>query len=139
MPQTLLLSTTDRNCRPTWHKFKSQGKRVHHTCYTNRVLTFNCFEFCGRIFGQWPPIRKSPILPPTFLQFPHLYIYISLNFCCLLLWVLPHLLPSSATCIYSRYILTCTRLQGGWARLTKILVFFPLFVPCLLMYIHVRR
>ncbi len=42
-----------------------RGKRVHHTWYTNTVHTFNCFEFCGRIFGQWPPIKKSPILPPT--------------------------------------------------------------------------
>ncbi len=65
MPQTLLLSTTDRNCRPTWHKFQPQGGKeytIHstHTQYTH-------FKFCGRIFSQWAPIiRKSPIpLPAT--------------------------------------------------------------------------
>ncbi len=38
------------------------GGRVHHT-HTHILLA--PFEFCGRIFGQWHPIKKSPIPLPT--------------------------------------------------------------------------
>ncbi len=34
------------------------GKRVHHTQYTHLA---GPFEYCGRIFGQWPTVRKSLI------------------------------------------------------------------------------
>jgi hypothetical protein len=60
MPQTLLLSTTDRNCRPIWHKLQSQeGKSTPYTEHIHNTL--HTFEFCGRIFGKWPTIRKSLI------------------------------------------------------------------------------
>jgi hypothetical protein len=42
MPQTLLLSTTDRNCRPTWHKFQPQGGKeytIHSTHIRNSTYT----------------------------------------------------------------------------------------------------
>jgi hypothetical protein len=42
MLQTLLFSTTDRNCRPTWHTFQPEGRNsVHHTQYTYTVHTFS--------------------------------------------------------------------------------------------------
>jgi hypothetical protein len=49
MPQTLLLSTTDRNCRPTWHKFQPQGgKSTPYTVHIqNTPIKLALFEFCG--------------------------------------------------------------------------------------------
>jgi hypothetical protein len=72
MPQTSLLSTTDRNCRPIWHRFQPRG--VKSTPYTAHIHSTNIklapFEFCDRIFGQWPTIKKIPI------PLPHLYVYL---------------------------------------------------------------
>jgi len=76
MPQTLLISTTDRNCRPTWHKFQLQGGN-EYTIHSAHILLAP-FEFCGRIFDQWPPIRESP--QNNHLPLPRLYIHRSLVF-----------------------------------------------------------
>ncbi len=38
------------------------GVRLHHTQYTQMLAPF---EFCSRIFGHWPTIRKSPLPLPT--------------------------------------------------------------------------
>ncbi len=62
MPQTSLLPTTDANCWPIRRKFLAVGERVHRT-YTVHVYLAS-FEFCGRIFSQWPTLRKSPIPLP---------------------------------------------------------------------------
>ncbi len=72
MLQTLLLSTTGtgRNCRPTGHKFQPQEYRytIHST-----DISLAPFEFFGRIFGQWLPIRKSPI--PLYLSLIYISTY----------------------------------------------------------------
>ncbi len=59
------------NCRPTWHKFKLQGGKEYtiHSTHTQYSHLAGTFRVCGRIFGRWPPIRKSPIY--------HSLIYIS--------------------------------------------------------------
>jgi hypothetical protein len=44
-----------------------------HSTHTQYTHLAGPFEFCDRIFGQGPTIRKSPI------PFPHLYIYMSLH------------------------------------------------------------
>jgi hypothetical protein len=68
MPQTLLLSTTDRNCRPILAQISATvGKRVHHRHSTGTYILLAPFEFCGRIFGLWSTIRKSPIPLPHLL------------------------------------------------------------------------
>jgi hypothetical protein len=69
MPQTLLLSTTDRNGRPTWHKFQPQGAKLYtihstHTQYTHLAGPLLSFV-AESSWGQWPPIRKRPIPHPT--------------------------------------------------------------------------
>ncbi len=77
MPQTLLLSTTDRNCRPTWHKFQPpQGeKRVHHTQYTTTHTQYTHLAGPFRVFWQnLRPVAPKHEKPHTL---PHLYIYIS--------------------------------------------------------------
>ncbi len=49
LPQTVLLSTTNRICRPIWHKFQQQGEKsytvnsthtVHSTQYTHLAGSF---------------------------------------------------------------------------------------------------
>ncbi len=52
------------------HRGKENTIRRRCTQYTHLASPF---EFCGRIFGQWPTIKKSPIPP---LPLPHL-LYIS--------------------------------------------------------------
>jgi hypothetical protein len=51
------------------HRGKEYTICRRSTQYTHLAVPF---EFCGRIFGPWHTIRKSPI------PLPHLYIYISL-------------------------------------------------------------
>ncbi len=58
-PPTLLLSTSDRNCRQI---SAPVGKSSPYTVHTHLA---GPFEFCSRIFSQWPPIRKSPIPIPS--------------------------------------------------------------------------
>jgi hypothetical protein len=50
--------------------FRHRGKTS--TLYTVHTYSWPLFEFCGRIFGQWPPKRKSPIPIPY-----HSIFYIS--------------------------------------------------------------
>jgi hypothetical protein len=81
MPQTLLMSTTDRNCRPTWHKFHLQGGKE----YTYTVNIHNThilqapFEFCGRNFGQRPPTGKAPYHSLIYIIYIYLLIMNTLN------------------------------------------------------------
>jgi hypothetical protein len=74
MPQTLLLSTTDRNCRPTWHKFQPQGGKeyiIHstHTQYTHLAGPFWVLWQNPRPFA---PNQEKPHTTPY-----HSLIYIS--------------------------------------------------------------
>jgi hypothetical protein len=63
--QTFLLSTTDRNCRPTCHKFQPQGgKRVHTVSWHLLVLWQNLRPVA--------PHQKNPHTTPY-----HSLIYIS--------------------------------------------------------------
>jgi hypothetical protein len=60
MPQISLLSTTDRNLPANLTQISATGgKRVLHSTHLAGL-----FEFCGKIFGQWPPVRESPIPRP---------------------------------------------------------------------------
>jgi hypothetical protein len=45
LPQTLLLSTTDRNCRPIWHKFQPKGGKEYkvHSTHTQYTLLAGSF------------------------------------------------------------------------------------------------
>jgi hypothetical protein len=65
----------------TWHKYQPQGEKS--TPKTGHTYTVHTFEFCGRIFGQWPPFRKSPIPVPTTPSSIYLQIigYISRSLC----------------------------------------------------------
>ncbi len=72
---TLLLSTTDRNCQPTWHKFRPKREKeytIHgtHTQYTH---------LAGPFWVLWQNLRKSGKAPySSLLPLPDLYFYISL-------------------------------------------------------------
>ncbi len=81
MPQTLLLSTTDRNCRPIWHKFLPQGGKeytIHSIQYKYTVHTSSwlLLSFVAESSASGPQSGKAPYhsLPPF-----RLYIYISLG------------------------------------------------------------
>ncbi len=61
----VLTEITGQSCTSFSHKGEKEYT-VHskRTQYTHIQLA--PFDFCGRIFSQWPPIRKSPIpLPST--------------------------------------------------------------------------
>ncbi len=64
LPRTLLLSATvltEIAGQPTWQKIQSQGGKEYGTPY-------NPFEFCGRIFGQWPPNQEKPHTTPSYIH-----------------------------------------------------------------------
>jgi hypothetical protein len=65
----------------------NRGKRVYHRWYTNTVHTFSwpLLSFVAESSASGPQSGKAPYYS---LPLPRLYIYISLVFCCLLLWVL---------------------------------------------------
>jgi hypothetical protein len=59
--------------------FSHRGERstlytVFNTLYKHLAAPF---EFCGRIFSKWPPIRKSPIPLPYTPSSTVFYLYIS--------------------------------------------------------------
>jgi hypothetical protein len=76
MPQTLLLSTTERNWRPTWHKFQPQGRNKGlSTPYTVHNFCWPLLSFVAESSASWPQSGKAPYHS---LPLPHLYI-ISVN------------------------------------------------------------
>ncbi len=84
MPQILLLSTTTeiagQSGKKNFSRKPATGKEYSkHSAHTQYTHLAGPFEFCGRILGQWPTIRKNST------PLPHLYIYISLTVTDLLL------------------------------------------------------
>ncbi len=64
MPQTLLLSTTDRNCRPTWHKFQRKGGKSTHTQYTHLASPF---WILWQNFRPVAPNQEKPHTTPSLI------------------------------------------------------------------------
>jgi hypothetical protein len=67
MPQTLLLSTTDRNCRPTWHKFHPLGGNEYtiHCTHTQYTHLAGLFRVLWQNLRPVSPNQESPIPLPT--------------------------------------------------------------------------
>jgi hypothetical protein len=111
MPQTLLLSTTDRNCRPILHKFQPQrGKEytIHSTLYTYTVHTFSWphLSFVAESTANGPRSGKDPY---HCLPLPHLHIYISLGgtYCLSLLPFKGH--PTVAKSLHNPFVCPLTK------------------------------
>ncbi len=70
MPQTLMLSTTDRNCRPTWHKFQPQGEKEY-------TIHSTPFQVLWQNLRPIAPNQEKPRTAP-YHSLIYLGIYISL-------------------------------------------------------------
>jgi hypothetical protein len=74
----LLLSSTDRNCRPTWQKFQPQGGKEYTIHSTHKQFTHLAGPFWVLRKNLWPvaPNQEKPHTSPY-----HSLIYISTYHC----------------------------------------------------------
>jgi hypothetical protein len=70
LPQTLLLSTTEINCQPIWHRFQQQGGEStqyteHSTQYTVHTFSWLLFSFAAESSASSPNQEKSHTTPSS--------------------------------------------------------------------------